>query len=80
MPRNKLVVISQPNAPHLSMLDQLPPDVEVTVGISEDELAGPIADADAVFNGMGKGDVLKKLLPQAKSLRWIHSMSAEWNT
>ena len=76
MPRNKLVVISQPNAPHLSMLDQLPPDVEVTVGISEDELAGPIADADAVFNGMGKGDVLKKLLPQAKSLRWIHSMSA----
>ena len=76
MPRLKLVVISQPNAPHLSMLDQIPADVDVFVGITEEELAGPIAEADAVFNGMGKGDVLKKVLPHAKSVRWIHSMSA----
>src|SRR5687767_14401442 len=76
MPRMKLVVISQPNVPHLSMLDQLPSDVDVTVGLTEEELARPIADADAVFNGMGKGDVLKKVLPHAKSVRWIHSMSA----
>ena len=76
MPRTKLVVISPSDAPHLSMLKELPPDVDVTIGIREDELAGPIADADAVFNGMGKGDVLKRLLPRAKSLRWVHSMSA----
>jgi phosphoglycerate dehydrogenase-like enzyme len=76
MPRIKLVVISPPNAPHLSMLDQLPPDVDVAVGLSEEELSGHIASADAVFNGMGKGDVLKRVLPHAKSLRWIHSMSA----
>ncbi|HYP07262.1 MAG TPA: D-2-hydroxyacid dehydrogenase [Bryobacteraceae bacterium] len=76
MPRIKLVAISPPNAPHLSMLKELPSDVEVTVGISEEELAGPIADADVIFNGMGKGDLLKVLLPHAKAVRWIHSMSA----
>jgi phosphoglycerate dehydrogenase-like enzyme len=50
--------------------------VDVTVGLTEEELAEPIRDADVVFNGMGKGDVLQKVIPHAKSVRWIHSMSA----
>jgi phosphoglycerate dehydrogenase-like enzyme len=76
MPRTKLVVISAPNAPNLALLKKLPKDVDLTIGNSERELVGAISGADVLLNGMSGGELFKVLFPQAKSLRWIHSLSA----
>jgi phosphoglycerate dehydrogenase-like enzyme len=76
MPRTKLVVISAANAPNLALLKRLPDDVDVTIGNSEQELSDVIADADVLLNGMSGGAVFKALFPRAKSVRWIHSLSA----
>lgn len=76
MPSLKLVVISQPNLPSLALLKQLPDNVDLTVGANIDEVRDAAADADVLMSGMGGGDVFRKVFPQAKSLRWVHSLSA----
>jgi phosphoglycerate dehydrogenase-like enzyme len=72
----KLAVISQPNLPYLASFKNLPAEADVTIGFSQDELRGPIADADVILNGMNGGDLFKALLPTARKVRWIHSLSA----
>jgi phosphoglycerate dehydrogenase-like enzyme len=76
MPSIKLAVISTPNAPNLALLKKLPDSVQVTIGKTEKELAGVISDADVLLNGMGGGETFKTLFPRAKSVKWIHSLSA----
>lgn len=72
----KLVVISPPNLPHLSLLSKLPAGVDYTVGLSPDELDGSAANADVMMNGMGTGDTFRIIFPKAGRLRWVHSLSA----
>ncbi|HYI94160.1 MAG TPA: D-2-hydroxyacid dehydrogenase [Bryobacteraceae bacterium] len=76
MPRTKLVVISIADASNLALLKNLPDDVDVTIGSTENELAGVIGEADVLLNGMGGGDTFKALFPRAKAVKWIHSLSA----
>lgn len=76
MPRIKLVVISAPDAPNIKLLKKLPDNVDVVIGLTEQELASAISEADVLVNGMGGGAAFKALFPRAKSVRWIHSMSA----
>jgi phosphoglycerate dehydrogenase-like enzyme len=76
MPSLKLAVISPPNLPHLSLLTKLPAGAEVTIGFSEDELRDAVANADVILNGMNGGNLFKALFPQAKAVRWVHSLSA----
>jgi phosphoglycerate dehydrogenase-like enzyme len=72
----KLAVITPPNLPHLSLLKKLPAGVEVVTGNSPGEFADAIAEVDVVMNGMGTGDTFRTVFPQAKRLRWVHSLSA----
>jgi phosphoglycerate dehydrogenase-like enzyme len=72
----KLAVITPPNLPHLSLLKKLPAGVEAVTGNSPDAFADVIADVDVVMNGMGTGDTFRIVFPQAKRLRWVHSLSA----
>jgi phosphoglycerate dehydrogenase-like enzyme len=76
MPSLKLAVISPPNLPYLSLFRELAPQAEVTIGFSQDELRDAIANADVILNGMNGGDLFKTLFPQAKAVRWVHSLSA----
>ena len=76
MPSLKLAVISPPNLPYLSLFRKLAPEAEVTIGFSQDELRDAIANADVILNGMNGGDLFKTLFPQAKAVRWVHSLSA----
>jgi phosphoglycerate dehydrogenase-like enzyme len=72
----KLAVISPSNLPHLSLLKRLPAGVDVTIGNTPEELAGAVANADVLMNGMGTGDTFRTVFPQAQRLRWVHSLSA----
>ncbi len=71
-----LIVISAPNAKHLSMLENLPQSTKITVGRYPEAFGTAAADADAVLNGMNVGDTLKRIFPDLKKVRWVHSLSA----
>jgi phosphoglycerate dehydrogenase-like enzyme len=71
-----LLVISNPNARHLSLLEKLPDSTNITVGRHADAFASAAAEADVILNGMGVGDTLKEIWSSAKRVQWVHSLSA----
>ena len=65
----------------LASFKNLPAEADVTIGFSQDELRGPIADADVILNGMNGGDLFKALLPTARErFAGFIPLSAEWKT
>lgn len=76
MPGLRVLVISKPNASHLSLLERLPSDTTITVGEHPDAFGKAAPEADIIVNGIGKGETLQAIFPSAKKLKWIHSLSA----
>lgn len=72
----KLLVVSPPNAKHLSALERLPDSTTITVGNSLEAFDNAATEADVVLNGMNNADTLKKLWPKLKRVQWVHSLSA----
>jgi phosphoglycerate dehydrogenase-like enzyme len=72
----KLVVISRPDVPQLSLLKKLPEGVDLTIGLTPQDLDGAVANADVMMNGMGTGDTFRRIFPKAERVRWVHSLSA----
>jgi len=71
-----LLVVSNPAAPFLKVLDQLPAGIEMVIGNTLEAFA-PLGDrADVVFYCMNAGMKLETAWPLASNARWIHSMSA----
>ena len=71
-----LLVISNPNARHLSLLEKLPDSTNITVGRHAEALTSAAAEADVILNGMGAGDTLKDIWSSTKRVQWVHSLSA----
>lgn len=71
----RLLVISNPTAPALRLLDQLPQPVNISVGSDPEFLRSHAMDADVILNGVG-GDLLREIFPLAKRVQWIHTLSA----
>jgi phosphoglycerate dehydrogenase-like enzyme len=76
MPELTLLVINDPRAPQLRLLDELPAGVGIVAGETAEIFASSISDAEVVFAGLGSGPLLRQLWPHARRLRWVHSMSA----
>ncbi|MCX6594690.1 MAG: D-2-hydroxyacid dehydrogenase [Acidobacteria bacterium] len=72
----RVLVLARPDAPQLSVLKQLPADVEVFAAPSADQLMHVVEGADVIVNGNHHAGALEALWPHAKSLRWVHSLSA----
>lgn len=72
----KLVVVCDPEAPHLSGLSRLPADTKVIKSLDRNHLTAEAADADAILNCTGRGELLQAMWPLAKRLRWVHSLAA----
>jgi phosphoglycerate dehydrogenase-like enzyme len=71
-----LLVLSDPTARFLGLLDELPEETSVAVGnLPEafDRLAG---EADAVMVAAAYGKLLAELWPRLKRVRWVHSFAA----
>jgi phosphoglycerate dehydrogenase-like enzyme len=71
-----LLVISNPNARHLSVLEKLPDSTNITVGRYPDAFESAASEADIILNGMGVGDTLKQIWGSARNVKWLHSLSA----
>jgi len=76
MPALKLLVLADPSAPYLRLLEQLPDDVHIVVGDRKERFLEIAPAADAVLCGIGQGGLLRELWPLFKNLKWVHSFSA----
>ncbi len=71
-----LLVISNPNARHLSVLEKLPDSTTITVGRNADAFESAAPEADIILNGLGNGETLKQIWNSARKVQWVHSLSA----
>lgn len=71
-----LLVVSNPSAPYLKWLSELPPHVNYAVGNTVEELSGLAERADAILYCMGPGLPLKTVWDMAPRVQWVHSLSA----
>jgi phosphoglycerate dehydrogenase-like enzyme len=72
----QLLVISNPTAPHLRLLEQLPEPVEIYVGEEPTFLKSHAPNADVILNGSHHGELLHAVLPCAQQVKWIHVLAA----
>lgn len=71
----RLLVISDPAAENLRLLEQLPQPVDICVGNDLEFLKLHAASADAILSTWS-GDLLRMIFPLARGARWIHVLSA----
>jgi phosphoglycerate dehydrogenase-like enzyme len=71
-----LLVMANPRARQLRMLEQLPEETNIGVGLSLEALEPLAAEADVILRWGGDSDLLRQLMAMAPRLAWIHSMSA----
>lgn len=71
-----LLVLNDPLAPSLALLEQLPDDVRIVAGQTAEFFESSIEEAEVIFAGLGTAGLLRRLWPRAKRLVWVHSLSA----
>lgn len=71
-----LLVVSNPSAPYLKWLRELPTDVNYVVGNTVETLSTVADSADAILYCMGPGIPLKTVWDLAPRVQWVHSLSA----
>jgi phosphoglycerate dehydrogenase-like enzyme len=76
MDRINLLVISNPTATHLRLLDQLPEPVNIQVGNDPEFLATHARDADVILTAGMRPDLLRATFPLAPRVRWVHVLWA----
>ena len=71
-----LLVVSNPSAPYLKWLRELPAGVNYVVGNTVETLSGIGEHADAILYCMGPGLPLKAVWDLAPRVQWVHTLSA----
>jgi len=72
----QLLVISNPSASYLRLLDRLPQPVNIQVGSDPEFLKTHAVNADVILTGGLKADLLRAAFLEARSLRWVHVLWA----
>ncbi len=70
------LVIADPAAGYLKVLDRIADRAEFTIGDRAGMLEAAAPRADVIFACTGRHDVLRDILPLAPKVRWIHSLYA----
>jgi phosphoglycerate dehydrogenase-like enzyme len=71
-----VLVLSDPAAPHLRVLDVLGGKARLTIGTDPAMLAAAAPNAGVILNAMFTGDLLRLTFPLASKVQWVHSLSA----
>ena len=71
----RLLVISDPAAPHLRVLDQLPKDTSIVVADQPALLDASAPSADDILNARIDVDLLRPIWPLALRVQWLHTLS-----
>jgi len=70
------LVIADPAAAYLKVLDRIAERLEVTISDRTEPLLAATPAAEVILVCTGRHDVLSEILPRATKLRWIHSLYA----
>jgi phosphoglycerate dehydrogenase-like enzyme len=71
------LVLSDPDEPQLSMLDELRDDTaKVTIGNSATAFAEAAGAAEVIFNWSGSLSLIREVFLMSPRVRWVHSRSA----
>jgi phosphoglycerate dehydrogenase-like enzyme len=69
-------VLSDPAAPHLSVLKEIDGEAQFVTSLDKSTLETAAPGAEVIFNAWLNADYLKQVWPAAKQVRWVHSISA----
>ena len=75
MKKTTILVLSDPNEPHLSMLSELHETANVMIGNSAKAFEEVAADAEVILNWSGPLSLLREMFLVSRHLRWVHSRS-----
>lgn len=76
MSAHTVLVIAQPTARHLRLLDQLPRETRLAVGETAEAFANLAPEADVILNGNHNAETLATVFGMAPRVKWVHSLSA----
>lgn len=76
MDKISTLVLSDPNEPQLSMLDELRETADVTIGNSAHAFERTAGNAEVVFNWSGSLSLIREVFLMSPRARWVHSRSA----
>jgi phosphoglycerate dehydrogenase-like enzyme len=76
MKKTTILVLSDSNEPHLSMLSELHETAHVVIGQSAKAFEKVASDAEVIFNWTGSLSLLREVFLMSGHLRWVHSRSA----
>jgi phosphoglycerate dehydrogenase-like enzyme len=76
MPALKLLVIANPTASYLRLLEQIAEPVDIQVGNDLEFLKTHAPNADVLLNAGPEGNLLQATFPSAKKVQWVHTLSA----
>lgn len=76
MDKISTLVLSDPNEPQLSVLDELRETADVTIGNSAHAFARTAGNAEVVFNWSGSLSLIREVFSMSPRVRWVHSRSA----
>jgi len=76
MKKNSVLVLSDPDDPQLSMLDELRETAHVAIGNSPDAFKNAAASAAVIFNWSGSLSLIREVFLMSPAVRWVHSRSA----
>lgn len=71
----KLLVLSNPTAAFLKLLDKLPKDTDIVVGNTTEAFAGKTAGADVLVNCFTPLTFFRETFLASPDLKWAHSLS-----
>lgn len=69
-----LLVLGNPAAKHLALLDRLPAETHILAGVTEEAFSAAVAEAPAVLMAGGYRELLRALWPRLRQVEWVHSM------
>ena len=76
MPALKLLVIANPTASYLELLEQIAEPVDIQVGNDLEFLKTHAPNADVLLNAGPEGNLLQTTFPFATRVQWVHTLSA----
>ena len=72
----RVLVLGNPKADHLQLLNELPQPTDLHIGLDPAFIAREAPLADAILNGGFEGAPFHQAWPLAARVRWVHSLSA----
>jgi phosphoglycerate dehydrogenase-like enzyme len=71
-----LLVVGNPAASYLKLLDRLPEDTRISIGRDQQIFADAAPEADVLLNANSPLETVRSVWNMAPRVRWVHSLSA----